>query len=115
MTRIYFCLRGSCSERITGNGSMTSVTSVVRLNPAITYQTVKELRHLPSTESSQNAATGMQIKVNRKAIMIVHAPTKAAPTAVIHCMTRPEKIRRYWKRIEILTRHMATLYSTMEL
>lgn len=79
MDRVYFCFLGNCSDRMTGNGMVKSEMSVTRLMLAMTYQMGRESRHLPSTEGSQNAATGRQIKVSRKQSVTVHALKKATP------------------------------------
>lgn len=107
--KIYFCLLGSCNELITGNGIVKMAKSDTRLKPAMPYQTVSESRHLPLIEWSQKAATGTQTKVRRKHSVIVHTERRTTPNAVIRCITTQANILLYWSRIDILTRHMATL------
>jgi hypothetical protein len=94
---------------MTGRGIRKMTRSVVRLNDAMMYQIVKKSRHLPGRLGIQNLATGMHTKVSRKERVTAHAPRKRTPQSVAICIVRPEKMRRYWRRMEILTRHMPTL------
>ena|SRR6478736_2861374 len=76
---IIFCFLGRFRLPMTGNGIQKTVISVTRLNPAMTYQTVKGSVQCPSKVEFQNFATGTQMRVLRKAIVIVQAIMMTSP------------------------------------
>lgn len=106
---MYFCRLGSCSELMTGMGSVRIKKSVTRLTPAIMYQTVVMLMHLPGMDESQKVATGWQMSVNKKARATAQAARKHSAVSVMRWMMALANRRLYWSRMDILVRHTATL------
>lgn len=101
---------------MTGIGSVKMVKSVTKLTPAIMYQIVGASRHFPFAfaEGSQNAATGWQMSVSRNARATAHAVRKMSPKRQMRCMMGLAKRRLYCRRMEILVRQTAMLYTTMD-
>lgn len=76
---IIFCLLGRFRLPITGNGIQNTVISVTRLNPAMTYHTVRGSVQWPGIVEFQNFATGTHMRALRKAIVIVQATIITSP------------------------------------
>lgn len=113
-SNIRFCLRGSCSELMTGIGMLKMAKSATRLTPAMVYQMARKSMQRPSMVESQKAATGRHIIGRRKESIAVHEIMKARPHSVNFCMMSMAKIRRYCNRMETLTRQVAMLYTMIE-
>lgn len=111
---IYFCRLGSCKLLITGNGRLNVTKSVTKLTDAMKYQMASWLTHVPSRLESQKEATGLQTSGSRMDSVKAQAPSKRRPTRVMRCMAVMVKMRRYCSMMDILTTHVATLYTMMD-
>lgn len=104
-----FCRFGRCKELMTGMGIVKTAKSVATLTPAITYQTVWLSRQKPSISLFQKAATGTHIRGRRKHSTMNQQMRKTRPNRMILRRAVLEKMRRYWRRMDIFVKQIATL------
>lgn len=102
-----FCFMDKFNELKTGRGSVNTTISVAILTAALVYQTASRSTHFPVIEVFQNAATGKQVKIAVNNCTNPNAATNINAARVAVCMRGAGKMRRYWKRNDILIKVVA--------
>ena len=99
--RAIFCEVGSCSFHMFGIGMSHTARSVMMFTMA--YPMAKSLNEMHCPWPVQNPLIGMQLKMARKIVMIVHTLI-IAPTAYTILRNRDDtKIRRYSSKSDNFT------------